>query len=260
MTYELIAVSPDWSMVLKGFIPSGRILTDTDVLYAAVGILGATVMPHNLYLHSSIIQTRNYTRTPAGKRMALKYGTVDSSLSLFVAFFVNASILILAAAAFYYGSMGQTDVADISDAYYLLAPAIGENAARILFGIALLASGQNSTITGTLSGQIVMEGFVDIKLQPWLRRMVTRLIAIIPAVIVAAVSGMKGAGKLLVLSQVILSLQLPFAVGPLVHFTSSRARMGKFVNTWVSTIFAVLLWFIIAGLNIFLVVHWAMGA
>ncbi|CAI5505032.1 unnamed protein product [Closterium sp. Naga37s-1] len=230
MTYELIAVRPDWVLVLKGFIPSGQIFTNPDVLYAAVGILGATVMPHNLYLHSSIIQTRNYSRTAEGKRMAVRYGTWDSCLSLFVAFFVNAAILILAAAAFYYNPSGQQTVADISDAYHLLAPAIGDTAARILFGVALLASGQNSTITGTLAGQIVMEGFVDVKLPPWLRRMVTRCIAIVPAVIVAAISGMEGAGKLLVLSQVILSLQLPFAIAPLVHFTSSPARMGKFVN------------------------------
>ncbi|CAI7779705.1 unnamed protein product [Closterium sp. NIES-53] len=259
MTYELIAVRPDWVLVLKGFIPSGQIFTNPDVLYAAVGILGATVMPHNLYLHSSIIQTRNYSRTTEGKRMAVRYGTWDSCLSLFVAFFVNAAILILAAAAFYYNASGQQTVADISDAYHLLAPAIGDTAARILFGVALLASGQNSTITGTLAGQIVMEGFVDVKLPPWLRRMVTRCIAIVPAVIVAAISGMEGAGKLLVLSQVILSLQLPFAIAPLVHFTSSPARMGKFVNGWVSMILAILLTLVIIGLNGFLVVQWAMG-
>ncbi|CAI5527140.1 unnamed protein product [Closterium sp. Naga37s-1] len=236
-----------------------EIFTNPDVLYAAVGILGATVMPHNLYLHSSIIQTRNYSRTTEGKRMAVRYGTWDSCLSLFVAFFVNAAILILAAAAFYYNASGQQTVADISDAYHLLAPAIGDTAARILFGVALLASGQNSTITGTLAGQIVMEGFVDVKLPPWLRRMVTRCIAIVPAVIVAAISGMEGAGKLLVLSQVILSLQLPFAIAPLVHFTSSPARMGKFVNGWVSMILAILLTLVIIGLNGFLVVQWAMG-
>ncbi|GJP43736.1 hypothetical protein CLOM_g5589 [Closterium sp. NIES-68] len=259
MTYELIAVRPDWGLVMKGFVPSGQIFTNPDVLYAAVGILGATVMPHNLYLHSSIIQTRNYSRTAEGKRMAVRYGTWDSCLSLFVAFFVNAAILILAAAAFYYNASGQQTVADISDAYHLLAPAIGDTAARILFGVALLASGQNSTITGTLAGQIVMEGFVDVKLPPWLRRMVTRCIAIIPAVIVAALSGMEGAGKLLVLSQVILSLQLPFAIAPLVHFTSSPARMGKFVNGWVSTILAILLTLVIIGLNGFLVVQWAIG-
>eukprot|EP00897_Mesotaenium_endlicherianum_P001500 jgi/Mesen1/1378/ME000013S00872 len=253
--YELVAVKPDWVLVAKGFIPKAEIVTNTDILYNAIGILGATVMPHNIYLHSSIIQTRAYARSTAGKRMAVKYGTIDSSCSLAVAFFVNASILILAAAAFHYGPQAGQAVAYISDAYKLISPAVGSNAARILFGVALLASGQNATITGTLSGQIVMEGFLHVRMKPWARRMATRLVAMVPAAVVAAVSGNRGAGKLLVLSQVVLSLQLSFCVAPLVHFTSSRSRMGKFVNGWVTHVLAVTLTCIIAGLNVFLIIQ-----
>lgn len=254
MIYELVVSNPDWALVGRGLLPSGTIFTSTAALYAAIGILGATVMPHNLYLHSSLIQTRDYDRTKSGKKLACRYGSIDSNMALSVAFFVNASIVILSAAAFHYGPYAGAEVADISQAYELISPAVGQEAARILFGVALLASGQNSTITGTLAGQIVMEGFLHIKLPPWLRRMITRGVALVPAVTVAAISGPQGTGKLLVLSQVILSLQLPFAVGPLVWFTSSRARMGKLVNNWVTTIVATLAFLLITGLNTYLVV------
>ncbi|CAK0779561.1 hypothetical protein CVIRNUC_004804 [Coccomyxa viridis] len=252
--YELAAVKPVWLDVAKGFIPTPEILTNTEMLYTAIGIVGATVMPHNLYLHSSIIQTRSYPRTLLGKKMAIKYGTWDSTLSLMVAFFINAAILILAAAAFFYNKDGPVSVAYISDAYRLLSPAVGTVAAKVIFGIALLASGQNSTITGTLSGQVVMEGFLRIRLPPWIRRLSTRLVAVIPAAVVAGVMGNSGAGRLLVLSQVILSLTLPFAVIPLVHFTSSRGKMGNFVNGWTMTVIASILALIITALNAYLVV------
>eukprot|EP00271_Cylindrocystis_brebissonii_P008955 TRINITY_DN2350_c0_g2_i3.p1 TRINITY_DN2350_c0_g2~~TRINITY_DN2350_c0_g2_i3.p1 ORF type:complete len:532 (+),score=38.12 TRINITY_DN2350_c0_g2_i3:290-1885(+) len=251
--YEIAAVSPDWLDVAKGLEPSPSIITNSGLLYNAIGILGATVMPHNIYLHSSIIQTRAYPRNLAGKKLAITYGSWDSSLALGVAFFVNAAILILASAAFHYGPNANTEVAYISDAYKLIAPAVGSNAARILFGVALLASGQNSTITGTLAGQVVMEGFIQVSLKPWFRRLITRVVAIIPAAIVAGVAGNAGAGKLLVLSQVILSLQLTFAIAPLVHFTSSRSKMGTFVNGWVTHVVAIVLVGIIAVLNIYLV-------
>ncbi|KAK9815840.1 hypothetical protein WJX72_010582 [[Myrmecia] bisecta] len=252
---ELAAVKPNWVLVAKGLIPQGSLVTDPGQLYNAIGILGATVMPHNLYLHSSIIQTRAYPRTPAGKRMAVRYGCLDSVLSLGLAFFVNASILILAAAAFFYNPAFKREVAFISEAYYLLSSAVGIQAAKILFGVALLASGQNSTITGTLSGQIVMEGFLQWRIKPWIRRLITRFTAIIPAAIVAGVMGDKGAGRLLVLSQVILSLTLSFAVIPLVHFTSSRKKMHNYVNGWVATTAGCLLATIIAGLNAYLIVQ-----
>ncbi|BDA43938.1 Divalent metal cation transporter MntH [Coccomyxa sp. Obi] len=251
--YELAAVKPVWLDVAKGFIPRPEIITDPSMLYVAIGILGATVMPHNLYLHSSIIQTRAYPRTILGKKMAVRYGTWDSTLSLLVAFFINAAILILAAAAFYYGRE-KREVAYLSDAYRLLEPAVGSAAAKILFGVALLASGQNSTITGTLAGQVVMEGFLQIRLKPWVRRILTRMVAIIPAAVVAGVMGDAGAGKLLVLSQVILSLTLSAAVIPLVHFTCSKSKLGSFANGWIGTICAWLLAFVIAGLNGYLLI------
>ncbi|KAG0580379.1 hypothetical protein KC19_4G168800 [Ceratodon purpureus] len=253
--YELIAVKPEWIKVAAGLYPKPEIITNPDILFNAIGILGATCMPHSLFLHSSIIQTRAYPRTKEGKKMAVKYGTWDSCLSLMLAFFVNASILILAAAAFHYGPNANRGVANISDAYKLLAPALGDNAARILFGVGLLASGQNSTIIGTLAGQVVMEGFLKIRIRPWLRRLITRSIAIVPAAIVAAIGGNRGAGRLLVLSQVILSFTLIFAVVPLVHFTSSRAKMGSFVNCWVARICAWIIAVIIGGLNGYLVIQ-----
>ncbi|MBC6700520.1 Nramp family divalent metal transporter [Hymenobacter sp. BT190] len=230
--YEIIVSNPDYFGILGGLVPQPQVVTNPKMLYIAIGILGATVMPHNLYLHSSIVQTRAIEQTEPGKRMAIKFATIDSTVALFLAFFVNAAILITSAAAFHRN--GLQDVADIGDAHKLLAPVLGAGAASVVFAVALLASGQNSTLTGTLAGQIVMEGFLDIKLRPWLRRLITRGIAVVPALIVTIIYGEKGTGELLVLSQVILSLQLSFAVVPLVLFTSSKAKMGVFVNRpWV---------------------------
>jgi manganese transport protein len=230
--YEIIVSQPDWKAVSGGLLPRAEVLTNPGMLYVAIGILGATVMPHNLYLHSSIVQTRAFERDDAGKRMAVKFATIDSTLALFLAFFVNAAILVLAAAAFH--RSGLHGVADINEAHNLLTPVLGATAASAVFAIALLASGQNSTLTGTLAGQIVMEGFLNLKLKPWVRRLITRLIAVVPAFIVTLIYGEKGTGELLVLSQVILSLQLSFAVVPLVLFTSDRQKMGQFVNRpWV---------------------------
>lgn len=226
---ELLLSQPDMGAVAKGFIPTTQIATNPAMLYIAIGILGATVMPHNLYLHSSLVQTRRFERTRGGIREAIKFATIDSTVALGFAFFINAAILILAASAFH--AHGRTDVADIHQAYDLLTPILGAAGASALFATALLASGQNSTVTATLAGQIVMEGFVDFKIAPWLRRLATRLMAIIPAVIVAILYGSDGTMKLLILSQVILSLQLPFAVVPLVKFTSDRGLMGSFVNS-----------------------------
>ncbi|WP_375417024.1 Nramp family divalent metal transporter [uncultured Hymenobacter sp.] len=226
--YEIIASNPDWVALSHGLVPQPQVVTNPKMLYVAIGILGATVMPHNLYLHSSIVQTRQIEQTEPGKRMAIKFATIDSTLALFLAFFVNAAILVTAAAAFH-GTPNQS-VADIKDAYQLLTPVLGAGLASTLFAVALLASGQNSTLTGTLAGQIVMEGFLRIQLKPWLRRLITRGVAVVPALVVAILYGEKGTGQLLVLSQVILSLQLSFAVVPLVVFTGSRAKMGVFVN------------------------------
>ncbi len=226
--YELIVSNPSVRGVLRGFIPNAQIVVNPSMLFIAIGILGATVMPHNLYLHSSIVQTRKYTRNIEGKRMAIKFATIDSTFALMLALFINAAILILSAAAFH--GNGHEDVADINDAYKLLSPLLGAPLASILFAIALLASGQNATLTGTMAGQIVMEGFLNIRLRPWVRRLLTRLVAIIPAVIVASLYGAKGIGSLLILSQVILSVQLSFAVVPLILFTSDKAKMGSYVN------------------------------
>jgi len=226
--YEMIASQPNLPEVVAGLFPKREIVTNPEMLYIAIGILGATVMPHNLYLHSSIVQTRAFERNDAGKAMAVKYATIDSTLALLVAFFINAAILILSAAAFH--GTEHEGVAGIEDAYQLLTPVLGAGLASTLFAVALLASGQNSTLTGTLAGQIVMEGFLNIRLRPWLRRLITRLVAIVPAVIVAAMYGSSGVNQLLILSQVILSLQLSFAVIPLVMFTSERAKMGRFTN------------------------------
>lgn len=225
---ELFLAQPSIAAIAEGLIPRAEIVTNPAMLYIAIGILGATVMPHNLYLHSSIVQTRSFDRSPAGRREAVKLATIDSSVALMLALFINGSILILAAATFH--TAGRTDVAEIQDAYQLLTPMLGAGAASILFAVALLASGQNSTITGTLAGQIVMEGFLNIRLPAWLRRIVTRLIAIVPAVVVASLYGESGTAKLLIASQVVLSLQLPFAVYPLVRFTGDRGKMGTFAN------------------------------
>ena len=253
--YELIASHPDVRAVMGGLLPRPEVVTNPKMLYIAIGILGATVMPHNLYLHSSIVQTRDYPRTDAGRTEAIKFATIDSTGSLFLAFFINGAILVLAAAAFHFS--GNQSVADISDAHRLLDPLLGVKLASILFAVALLASGQNSTLTGTLAGQIVMEGFLNIRLKPWVRRFVTRLIAIVPALVVAMIYGERGTSELLVLSQVVLSLQLSFAVVPLVLFTSDRLKMGRFVNpAWVR----ILSWVVaglIMGLNAYLLLEMA---
>jgi manganese transport protein len=244
---ELFLAKPDFAAIGLGLIPRGEIVTNPAMLYIAIGILGATVMPHNLYLHSSIVQTRHVLPDPASKREAIRFATLDSTLALLFAFFINAAILILAAATFH--PSGYREVADIGDAHKLLAPLLGTGLASVLFAVALLASGQNSTITGTLAGQIVMEGFLNIRLPAWLRRLITRLIAIIPAVIVTALYGERGTGSLLILSQVILSLQLSFAVVPLVLFTSQRSKMGQFVNGRILTASAWIVAVLIMGLN-----------
>ncbi|WP_417430257.1 Nramp family divalent metal transporter [Halpernia sp.] len=248
--YEIIASKPDIFPMLQGLLPTKQIVYDPSMLYIAIGILGATVMPHNLYLHSSIVQTRNYKRDVEGKKMAIKFATIDSSVALFLAFFVNAAILIVASATFH--NTGYQDVADIYDAHKLLDPLLGTSIASVVFAIALLASGQNSTLTGTLAGQIVMEGFLHIKLKPWLRRLITRVLAIIPALIVAILYGEKGTTELLVLSQVVLSMQLSFAVIPLVMFTNSKTKMGEFAN---KSFLKIIVWFvtiIILILNLYL--------
>jgi manganese transport protein len=254
---ELWLSRPEMAAVAVGFIPRLEILRNPDMLYIAIGILGATVMPHNLYLHSSIVQTRKYIDTAEGKGEAIRFASIDSAVALMFALFINGAILVMAAAVFH-GS-GHEDVADITDAYKLLSPLLGTTMASVLFAVALLCSGQNATLTGTLAGQIVMEGFINLRLRPWLRRLVTRLIAIIPAIIVVSLYGERGAGPLLILSQVILSLQLPFAVFPLVMFTGDRHKMGQFVNPgWVK----VLAWsvaVIIGALNVYLLYQTFIG-
>ena len=226
--WELAVAQPSIAAIASGLIPTPEIVTDPAKLYIAIGILGATVMPHNLYLHSAVVQTRDFKRDAVGKRDAAKWATIDVIVALALALFVNAAILILAAATFH--TAGRTDVADIEQAHQLLAPMLGTGGASIVFAIALLASGQNSTVTGTLAGQIVAEGFLGLRLKPWVSRITTRLAAIVPAAIVVGASGDKGATQLLVLSQVVLSLQLPFAVVPLVRFTQDRKLMGEFAS------------------------------
>jgi len=225
---EIIFSRPSIAGVLSGLVPTPEIVRNPEMLYIAIGILGATVMPHNLYLHSSIVQTRKYEQNVEGKTEAIKYATLDSTIALMFALFINAAILVVAAATFH--KTGQNNVAEIQDAYMLLGRTLGLPIASALFAIALLASGQNSTLTGTLAGQIVMEGFLNVRMRPWLRRLITRAIAIIPAAIVAILYGESGVANLLILSQVILSLQLSFAVIPLVIFTSDRRKMGTFVS------------------------------
>ena len=225
---EVLFSHPSPGGILAGFWPTPAIVRNPGMLYAAIGIIGATVMPHNLYLHSSIVQTRKYEQSAGGKREAVRFASLDSFLALMFAFFINVAILVVAAATFH--TRGKNDVAEIQDAYKLLSPMLGVGAASVIFAIALLASGQNSTLTGTLAGQIVMEGFLDLRLRPWLRRLITRGLAVIPAVIVASISGMAGVGKLIIFSQVILCLQLPFAVVPLVLFTGNRRKMGELAS------------------------------
>lgn len=248
--YQMVVSKPEIFPLLNGLIPQQEIVTNPSMLYIAIGILGATVMPHNLYLHSSIVQTRNYSRTDEGKKEAIKFATIDSTASLMLAFLINGAILIVAAATFY--TSGHHQIADITDAHKMLEPLLGTSLASIAFAVALLASGQNSTLTGTLAGQIVMEGFLRLRLKPWLRRLITRLIAVVPAFVVTLLYGEKGSSELLVLSQVILSMQLGFAVVPLVMFTNDRLKMGKFTNpTWLK-ILAVCIAAIIIVLNFYL--------
>jgi manganese transport protein len=236
--------------MMAGFIPQSAILRDPKMLYIAISILGATVMPHNLYLHSSIVQTRKYLDTFAGKKEAIRFATIDSSVALMFALFINAAMLVMAAAVFH-GS-GHEAVAQIGDAYQLLSPLLGTKLASILFAVALLCSGQNATLTGTLAGQIVMEGFINLRLRPWLRRLITRLIAIIPAIIVVWLYGERGTGQLIILSQVILSMQLSFAVFPLVMFTNDPHKMGAFANPPWLKILAWIVAIVIALLNVYL--------
>lgn len=250
---EIILVKPDLAAIGRGFIPTPELFTNREMLYIAIGMLGATVMPHNLYLHSSVVLTRAITRTREGLRTAIRYNFLDSALALNFAFLINAAILIMAAATFH--RHGMTQIAEIQDAYHTLSPLLGIPFASVLFAVALLCSGQNSTLTGTLAGQIVMEGFLNIRLAPWLRRLITRLIAIVPAIIAVAFYGASGTAKLLIFSQVVLSLQLSFAVFPLVQFTSDPAKMGEFANPrWVKAL-AWLVAGIIAALNAYLLIQ-----
>jgi len=244
---EMLFSRPDATGVVLGYLPTSQILQNPEMLYISIGIVGATVMPHNLYLHSSIVQTRAWQPTSEKKWEAIKFATIDSTVALTFALFVNSAILILSAASFHFS--GHQEVAEIQDAYKLLSPLLGVGVASALFAFALLASGQNSTITATLAGQIIMEGFLNFRLPPWLRRLVTRVIAIIPALICIAFFGEGSTGKLLVFSQVVLSLQLPFAVFPLVMFTSDRRWMGEFVNPLWLRVLAWIFAFLIAGLN-----------
>lgn len=252
-TAEIIFSQPNAGGILLGYAPKIEILQNPEMLYIAIGILGATVMPHNLYLHSSIVQTRDFQPTSEKKWEAIKFGTIDSTVALSLALFINSAILIVSAATFHFS--GNQDVAEIQDAYKLLSPLLGVGAASAIFGLALLASGQSSTLTATLAGQVVMEGFLQLRLPSWLRRFTTRMLAIVPAVITIILFGEKSTGSLLVFSQVILSLQLSFAVFPLVMFTSKRRLMGEFVNPLWLKILAWTVAFIIAGLNIWLLIQ-----
>ncbi|MEH2361424.1 Nramp family divalent metal transporter [Nostoc sp.] len=250
---EIIFSRPDLGGVLLGYVPKIEIVQNPEMLYIAIGILGATVMPHNLYLHSSIVQTRDWESTSQKKWEAIKFSTIDCTVALCFALFINSAILIIAAATFHFS--GYQDVAEIQDAYKLLSPLLGVNAASAIFGLALLASGQSSTLTATLAGQIVMEGFLNLRLKPWLRRLSTRLIAIIPALISIMFLGEKSTGGLLIFSQVILSLQLSFAVVPLVMFTSNKSLMGEFVNPWWLQILSWLVAIVIGSLNAWLLLQ-----
>jgi len=247
---EIAFSSPALGPVLAGFIPTTKLVFNPEMLYLAIGILGATVMPHNLYLHSAVVQTRRYEESASGKREAIKFATIDSTGALLLALFVNAAILIVAAATFY--ERGYHDVADIVDAYKLMSPLLGAGLASVLFAVALLASGQNSTVTATLAGQIIMEGFINLKIKPWLRRMITRVLAIFPAVVFIAIYGSDKVTELLIFSQVVLSIQLSFAVFPLLVFTGSKKVMGEFANSWFLSALAWVIGLIIAGLNVWL--------
>lgn len=250
-TLEILYSRPEWHSVLAGFGPQRIILTDPDRLYIALGILGATVMPHNLYLHSSIIQTRRFDTTRHGIKEAIKLAYADSTIALTLALFVNAAILVVAAAVFF--KHGNTSVDNIKDAYKLISPLVGVAIATPLFAIALLASGQNSTLTGTLAGQVVLEGFMHIRIQPWMRRMISRLIALVPAAFAAGIYGIDGVAKLMLFSQVVLSAQLSFAVFPLIQFTSDRRKMGEFANGLITKAIGWSMAVVIAVLNIYLI-------
>jgi len=252
LTAELFFSKPHLMSVFKGFVPGANILKNSDMLYAAIGIFGATVMPHNLYLHSAIIQTRRFERTFEGRREAIKFGTIDVVIALAIALFINALILIVSAATFHWS--GHQNVAEIQDAYQLLTPVLGVTAASFIFAIGLLASGQQATFTSTLAGQIVMEGFLNFHIAPWLRRLITRLFAIIPAILIISYYGEKQATNLLVASQVILSLQLGFAAWPLMRFTGEKSRMGEFVNSRRTKIIGWTLTTVIIVLNVKMVV------
>ncbi len=254
---EMILTKPDLGLVARGFLPTSEVLTNREMFYIAMAMLGATVMPHNLYLHSSLVQTRAIERTREGVATALKFNLIDSVVALTLAFLVNAAILVMASATFFRHGLNQ--IAEIQHAYYTLSPLLGIPLSSFLFALALLCSGQNSTLTGTLAGQIVMEGFLNLRIRPWLRRLLTRLVAIVPAIIVVATAGQHGTARLLIFSQVVLSLQLSFAVFPLVQFTSDRAQMGQFANPrWLK----LLAWgtaILIAGLNAYLLIQTVRG-
>ena len=254
---EIFLSRPEIIPLVSGFIPDIKVLGNPDALYIALGIIGATVMPHNLFLHSSVVQTRQYSRDSAGKKEAIKFSTIDTVIALTFAFFVNAAILIVSASVFHFS--GNSDVADIDVAYELLTPLLGTSVASLVFALALLASGQNSTLTGTLTGQIIMEGFLNLKMVAWLRRIITRLLAIVPALAVILFFQDFGVGKLLILSQVILSLQLPFAIVPLVMFTSNRERMGEFTNALWLKIVAYVITVSIVVLNVWLIYNLFFG-
>jgi manganese transport protein len=254
---QIVAAAPPVMAVLRGFVPSPEIVTNREMLYVAIGIIGATVMPHNLYLHSSVVQTRAYARDDEGRREAIRWATTDSTIALMLALFINAAILMVAASVFH--GTGHTDVAEIGEAYRLLSPLLGLGIASTLFALALLASGLNSTVTATLAGQIVMEGFLRLRMPYWARRLVTRGIAIVPVVVVTALYGEKGTAQLLVLSQVILSMQLPFAIIPLVRFTSDKLKMGACVTPRWMTMLAWLVAGVIVILNLKLLVDTVSG-
>jgi manganese transport protein len=254
---QVALAQPDWREVILGFAPTVEIVRNPDMLYLAMGILGATVMPHNLYLHSSIVQTRGVADTIAAKREAIRFATIDSTIALMLALLVNASILILAAATFH--KAGAYEVADLEDAQHLLSPLLGSAWAATLFGVALLCCGLNSTVTATLSGQIVMEGFINVRLPAWMRRLATRSIAIIPAAIGIVLYGASGTGRLLILSQVILSMQLPFAIVPLVMFTADRRKMGELVSPRWLTILAWTIAAVVVALNVKVVADVLLG-
>jgi manganese transport protein len=256
-TIQIAMADPDWGAVIRGFAPTADIVTNPEMLYLSLGILGATVMPHNLYLHSGVVQTRRFGDSVPEKREAIGLATIDSTVALMFALLINASILILAAATFH--KTGKTDVAELDQAHAFLAPLLGSAVAPTLFGIALLCCGMNSTVTATLSGQIVMEGFLDIRLPAWARRLLTRAIAIVPAAAVTVWYGESGTAQLLILSQVVLSLQLPFAIVPLVMFTADRRKMGDLVAPFWVTMLAALAALLIIALNVKLIVDQVLG-